>query len=66
MIGGSSIIIMDEPSRGMDPSAKRLLWWGRQYFFRINTFFATSLFLYPLKKSANQRFTNVLRGIEKD
>ena len=26
MIGGSSIIIMDEPSRGMDPSAKRLLW----------------------------------------
>ena len=26
MIGDSSTIIMDEPSRGMDPSAKRLLW----------------------------------------
>ena len=26
MIGDSSIIIMDEPSSGMDPSARRFLW----------------------------------------
>ena len=26
MIGDSSVIVMDEPSRGMDPSARRLLW----------------------------------------
>ena len=32
----------------------------------INSFHATGLFLYSLKISENQRFSNVFRGMEKD
>ena len=32
----------------------------------INTFHTTGLFQYPLKASENQRFSDVLGGIERD
>ena len=35
------------------------------YIEKINPFHATGLFLYPLKKSENQRFSVVFRGYRK-
>ena len=36
----------------------------QQYF--LNPFHGTGLFLYPLKISENQRFSNVFQGVQKE
>ena len=37
-------------------------WFGEYIMSALNPFLATGLFLYPLKTSQNQRFSNVYRG----
>jgi len=38
LVGGPSLVLLDEPSTGMDPGARRFLWRALQVRFSINTF----------------------------
>ena len=47
------------------PLGNQGLWRSLTHFKVFNPFHATGLFLFPLKTSENQRFSDVLRGYRK-